>query len=83
MLGPCELEIFWGLLLRLSHPLDDKARSPSDEDVLFLRRGVHDRGHQQLPERLPRLDQEVVGPGREAAVRREKVYLLVLVCCSL
>ena len=63
------LEICWWLLLGLPHPLDDKARSPSDEDVLLLGRGVHDRRHQQLPERLPRLDQQVVGPATEPAVR--------------
>ena len=64
---------WWLLLLGLPHPLDDKAGSPSDEDVLLLGRGVHDRRHQQLPERLPRLDQQVVGPARKPAVMREKL----------
>ena len=62
---------FGGLLLGFSHPLNDKARSPPDQDVLLLRRSVHNRGHQQLPERLPRLDQEVVGPATEALVSQE------------
>ena len=69
-----------GLLLRLPHPLDDKAWSPSDEDVLFLWRGVHDCRHQQLPERLPRLDQQVVGPAREqeSQTRKAACYCLMI-----
>ena len=54
------------LLLGLSHPLDNEARSTPDEDVLLLGGCVHDGGHQQLSERLPRLDQQVVRPAKES-----------------
>ena len=64
-LGPLD---FFGLLLWLSHPLDYKSRSPSNQDVLLLGGSVDDRRHQQLPERLPRLDQQVVRPAKETQV---------------
>ena len=64
-LGPLD---FVGLLLWLSHPLDYKSRSPSNQDVLLLGGSVDDRRHQQLPERLPRLDQQIVRPAKETQV---------------